>query len=245
MKLAGLMIGAPLAASSGAAIAAPASSTVDDALRQSMASNAIPGVVAFAATRDRILYRGAFGVADLETRRPMTEDAMFRIASMTKAITSTAAMQLVEQKRFTLDDPVEKYLPDFGKLQVFEVLRQRDRCLSPPPGDEVRHNPPSAHAHLGPRLQFHQPDVARFQAARRRAPPCRASALRARRSLALQHEHRSARPRCRGRLRSEPDRIFPRAHLHAAQDAGHALQHPGGQARTLVALHRHRPTVRW
>ena len=114
------MIGAPLAAVSSSALAAPASSMVDDALRQSMTSNAIPGVVAFAANRERILYRGAFGAADLETRRPMTEDAMFRIASMTKAITSTAAMQLVEQKRFTLDDPVEKYLPNFAKLQMFE-----------------------------------------------------------------------------------------------------------------------------
>ena len=119
-EAAGLMIGAPLAAASGTAIAASSSNAVDDALRQSMASNAIPGVVAFAANRERILYRGAFGVADLETKRPMTEDAMFRIASMTKAITSTAAMQLVEQKRFTLDDPVEKYLPAFAKLQVFE-----------------------------------------------------------------------------------------------------------------------------
>ena len=119
-ELGGLVIGAPLAAASSGTLAAPASSTVDDALRQSMASNAIPGVVAFAANRERVLYRGAFGVADLETKRPMTEDAMFRIASMTKAITSTAAMQLVEQKRFTLDDPVEKYLPDFAKLQMFE-----------------------------------------------------------------------------------------------------------------------------
>src|SRR5688572_24138448 len=118
-ELGGLMIGAPLAAASTSALPAQAQS-VDDALRQSMASNAIPGVVAFAANRERVLYRGAFGVADLETKRPMTEDAMFRIASMTKAITSTAAMQLVEQKRFTLDDPVEKYLPDFAQLQVFE-----------------------------------------------------------------------------------------------------------------------------
>jgi CubicO group peptidase (beta-lactamase class C family) len=114
------MIGVPFAAASGSTLAAPASAGVDDALRQSMTSNSIPGVVAFATNRERILYRGAFGVADLETKRPMADDAMFRIASMTKAITSTAAMQLIEQKRFTLDDPVEKYLPDFAKLQVFE-----------------------------------------------------------------------------------------------------------------------------
>ena len=113
------MIGAPLAAASSAA-AAPAAEMLNDTLRRAMDSAGIPGVVAFAANRERILYRGAFGVADLETKRPMAEDTMFRIASMTKAITSIAAMQLIEQKRFTLDDPVEKYLPQFAKLQVFE-----------------------------------------------------------------------------------------------------------------------------
>lgn len=119
-ELGGLMIGAPLAAASGGASAAPASAALDDTLRRAMDSNGIPGVVAFAADRNRVLYHGAFGVADMATRRPMTEDAMFRIASMTKAITSIAAMQLVEQKRFGLDDPVEKYLPQFAGLKMFD-----------------------------------------------------------------------------------------------------------------------------
>jgi len=117
--LGGLMIGAPLAAAS-AASAAPATETLNDTMRRSMESNGIPGVVAFATDRNRVLYHGAFGEADMATKRPMTEDAMFRIASMTKAITSIAAMQLVEQKRFTLDDPVEKHLPQFANLKVFE-----------------------------------------------------------------------------------------------------------------------------
>ena len=114
------MIGAPLVAASGAVSAAPASDALDDAMRRSMESNGIPGVVAFAADRNRVLYHAAFGVADMATKRLMTEDAMFRIASMTKAITSIAAMQLIEQKRFTLDDPVEKYLPQFVGPKVFE-----------------------------------------------------------------------------------------------------------------------------
>ena len=59
-------------------------------------------------------------MADAATGRALTPDALFRIASMTKAITSTAAMQLIEQGRVGLDDPVEKYLPAFGHLQVFE-----------------------------------------------------------------------------------------------------------------------------
>ena len=59
-----------------------------------------------------MLYQGAFGVADVATGRPLTPDALFRIASMTKPITSVALMQLVEQGRLGLDDPAEKYLPE-------------------------------------------------------------------------------------------------------------------------------------
>jgi methyl acetate hydrolase len=73
-----------------------------------------------AADRKRIIYQGAFGVADIGDARPLKLDALFRIASMTKAITSTAAMQLVEQGRLAIEDPVEKYLPEFAKLSVFE-----------------------------------------------------------------------------------------------------------------------------
>src|SRR6185503_7710267 len=118
--LAALMIGAPLAAASGAAAAAPASVQLDDMLRRAPEFSGIPGFVAFAADRNGVLYHGAFGTADIATKRAMTEDAMFRIASMTKPIASLALMQLIEQGRFTLDDPVEKYLPEFRDLKVFE-----------------------------------------------------------------------------------------------------------------------------
>ncbi len=93
---------------------------LDDQLRKSIGEKDLPGVVAMATDRQRVLYQGAFGKADVATGRALTADALFRIASMTKAITSTAAMQLIEQGRFGLDDPVEKYLPAFARLQVFE-----------------------------------------------------------------------------------------------------------------------------
>jgi methyl acetate hydrolase len=95
---------------------------LDDRLRKSIGDKDLPGVVAMATDRQRVLYQGAFGIADIATGRALTADALFRIASMTKAITSTAAMQLVEQGRFGLDDPVEKYLPAFARLQVFETF---------------------------------------------------------------------------------------------------------------------------
>jgi CubicO group peptidase (beta-lactamase class C family) len=114
------MIGAPIAAASSAVCAAPATNAVDATLRGAFDASGAPGVVAFATDRNRTVYHGAFGTADIETKRPMAEDAMFRIASMTKPIASLAAMQLIEQGRFALDDPVEKYLPEFAHLQVFE-----------------------------------------------------------------------------------------------------------------------------
>jgi len=96
------------------------SAAIDEAMRGAIARKDIAGVVAMAADRKGVIYQGAFGVADLGEARPVKLDALFRIASMTKAITSTAAMQLIEQGRFGLEDPVEKYLPQFAKLSVFE-----------------------------------------------------------------------------------------------------------------------------
>ena len=94
--------------------------SIDDAMRRAVERKEVAGVVVMAADRKGVIYQGAFGVADIDSGRPLQLDSMFRIASMTKAITSTAAMQLVEQNRFAIEDPVEKYLPEFAKLMVFE-----------------------------------------------------------------------------------------------------------------------------
>jgi methyl acetate hydrolase len=93
---------------------------IDGPLRQAVADQAVAGVVAMATDREGAFYRGAFGVADAETARPMSPDALFRIASMTKPITSVAALQLAEAGRMRLDDPVERHLPAFAGIQVLE-----------------------------------------------------------------------------------------------------------------------------
>src|SRR3954470_10364070 len=101
--------------------AAPATSaSLDQQLATAVAHGEVPGLVVMPATKDRILYQGVFGKADVARQRPMTADALFRIASMTKAVTSTAAMQLYERGRLGLDDPAEKYLPELARLSVFE-----------------------------------------------------------------------------------------------------------------------------
>jgi methyl acetate hydrolase len=99
-----------------------ATAPIDKVLADAVARGDIPGVVAMVTDRRGIVYQGAFGVADAASGRKMTLDAMFRIASMTKPVTSLAVMQLVEQGRLSLDDPAEKYLPQLANLKVFETF---------------------------------------------------------------------------------------------------------------------------
>jgi methyl acetate hydrolase len=96
------------------------SASIDEAMRRAVERKDVAGVVVMAANRKGTIYQGAFGVADIAEGRPLKMDSLFRIASMTKAVTSAAAMQLVEQGRFAIEDPVAKYLPEFAKLSVIE-----------------------------------------------------------------------------------------------------------------------------
>jgi len=102
-----------------------ASALIDQRLREAVERKDVPGVAALVTDRKGVVYQGAFGVADVATGRPLTPDALFRIASMTKAITSTAAMQLIEQGKFALEDPVEKHLPEMAKLPMFDSFDAR------------------------------------------------------------------------------------------------------------------------
>jgi CubicO group peptidase (beta-lactamase class C family) len=77
----------------------------------------LPGVVVLVTAKDRVLYHEAFGRLDVARGVAMRGDAIFRIASMTKPITSAAVMMLVEEGRLGLDDPVAKYLPAFELMQ--------------------------------------------------------------------------------------------------------------------------------
>jgi CubicO group peptidase (beta-lactamase class C family) len=78
----------------------------------------VPGAVALVARRGRLGFFESFGQRDAASGAPMAKDAIFRIYSMTKPITSVAAMMLWEEGRFLLSDPVAKYLPDLADLQV-------------------------------------------------------------------------------------------------------------------------------
>ena len=88
---------------------------------------AIPLAAAMVATASKTIYEGAYGKRDSASGIDVTIDSIFRIASMTKAVTAMAAMQLVEQGKLGLDEPVAKHLPQLGKLQVLEGFDKGDR----------------------------------------------------------------------------------------------------------------------
>ena len=93
---------------------------IDRALRQAAGSGAVPGVVAAAADAGGVVYEGAFGRREIDQGPAMAEDAVFWIASMTKAVTSVAAMQLVERGRLELDEPLGGLLPGLASPKVLE-----------------------------------------------------------------------------------------------------------------------------
>jgi methyl acetate hydrolase len=110
-------------------VQAPAANTskrLDAFLRSSVAAGDVPGVVALIVDSHATIYAGAFGKADVARNQPMRTDSIFRIASMTKPVTSLAAMMLVEQGQLGLDDEVAKYLPQFSAVQVLTVSRGTD-----------------------------------------------------------------------------------------------------------------------
>jgi len=97
-----------------------ARSQIDGVLRQGVDAGDAAGVAAMAATDKGVLYEGVAGLRALDQTAAMTLDTVFRIASMTKAITSVAAMQMVEQGKLKLDEPVPGIDPALASPQVLE-----------------------------------------------------------------------------------------------------------------------------
>ena len=93
---------------------------IDQLLRQKCDGREIPGVVAMAANSKEVIYQGAYGKRDLSKDDAMTADSVFWIASMTKAITTAGAMQLVEQGKLSLDAPIGNVLADLAAPLVLE-----------------------------------------------------------------------------------------------------------------------------
>jgi CubicO group peptidase (beta-lactamase class C family) len=91
---------------------------IDRVIQEAVDSGKVAGVVTMVLRHGKVVQHGAYGWADLENRKPMREDALFRIASQTKAITSVAVMILVEEGRLKLSDPASKWIPSLATAKV-------------------------------------------------------------------------------------------------------------------------------
>ena len=99
---------------------------IDRMLMEAIEEDQIPGVVALIARNGHIVYHKAFGMADVKEGEKLEKDDIFRIASQSKAITSTAVMMLWEEGKFQLDDPISKYIPEFKNPQVLKSFSYSD-----------------------------------------------------------------------------------------------------------------------
>ncbi len=115
---------------------------MDVMCQQAVSNGDIPGAVVLVARQGKIVYWKAFGMADNENNRPLKKDDIFRIASMSKAITSTAVMMLWEEGKFQLDDPISKYIPEFKKPQLLHKFQYSDTSYTTVPASReitIRH----------------------------------------------------------------------------------------------------------
>lgn len=99
---------------------------IDKMCEQEVANGNVPGIVSLIARNGKIVHWKAYGMAENQTGRKMKRDDIFRIASQTKAITSTAVMMLWEEGKFKLDDPISKYIPEFKNQQVLKTFQYSD-----------------------------------------------------------------------------------------------------------------------
>jgi len=102
----------------GAVLSIEKLSAIDDFINGEVAAGRIPGAIVLIQRHGKPVYFKCFGKRDVEKGTPMTADAIFPIHSVTKTITSVAAMMLVDRGRISLDDPVSKYIPSFAGMKV-------------------------------------------------------------------------------------------------------------------------------
>lgn len=98
---------------------------INQLIQRRIEAGEISGAVTLVARRGRIAHFEAQGLADLDSKKPMTKDALFRIASMSKPVTGVAIMMMVEEGKIRLNDPVSRYIPEFRGMKVAVVQPNR------------------------------------------------------------------------------------------------------------------------
>ncbi len=109
---------------------------IDALLKEVVANGQLPGAVALIARNGKIVFHNAYGMADNADKKEMEKNTIFRIASQTKAITSTAVMILWEEGRFRLDDPISSYIPEFGKAEILDTFSPQDSTYTTKPAED-------------------------------------------------------------------------------------------------------------
>ena len=110
---------------------------IDTAIERELAAGKMPGAVALVMRNGEIVYHKSFGYADIASETPMRTDNIFRIASMTKAITSVAVVMLYEQGHFQLNDPVTNYLPEFMGMSVVTSVDEAGNVTATSPATRL------------------------------------------------------------------------------------------------------------
>lgn len=106
---------------------------VEELLTDDINNNKIPGAVVLVGNEKGIVYQKAFGIKNPLTKENYATDDIFRIASMTKAITSVAVLKLWEDGRINLDDPIENYIPEFKDTEILETFNEKDSSYTSKP----------------------------------------------------------------------------------------------------------------
>ena len=99
---------------------------IDDIISEDIKENKIPGAVVLVGNEDEIIFEKAYGIKNPETNEKYNTDDIFRIASMTKAITSVGILKLWEEGKIGLDDPIDKYIPKFENIEILESFNNED-----------------------------------------------------------------------------------------------------------------------
>jgi len=102
---------------------------LDEALRAKVDAGQLSGIVTLLARHGKIVHSDAYGVQNVASKRPMTQDTLFRIYSMTKPTTGVAMMMLYEEGKWNPEDPLSRYIPEFANLKVFAGVDANDKPI--------------------------------------------------------------------------------------------------------------------
>ena len=221
---AGLIPGAAIPGLAAPLRTSPRSGEIDAILQARVDAADVPGVVAMAATEHSVIYQGAFGARSMGTAARMSADTVFSIASMTKLLTSVAAMQLVERDKLKLDEPAARIDPTLGSPQVLDGFDAKGA-----PQLRAARKPVTLRNLLthtsGLSYQLWDTNVVRYGKASRNDPALPRTPLifRSGHQVGLWRQSRPGRPARRNHQWAKSGSLFPRSHPGSARDERHRL----------------------